>query len=152
MSKPSVVTDESTAQLQLLTRVQGILKTPRLRSDQDLVRVVEARLPTNVIDRLRDCGVTDEEVYALVVPRRTLTHRRARREALSRDESDRAVRLARVAALSEQVFGDAERAWRWLRAPKRQFRGRSALQLLATEAGARVVEELLYRVDEGMAA
>ena len=109
-------------------------------------------MPTDVIDRLRDHGVTDEEVYTLVVPRRTLTHRRARREALSRDESDRAVRLARVAALSEQVFGDADRAWRWLRASKRQFRGRSPLQLLATEAGARVVEELLYRVDDGMAA
>jgi putative toxin-antitoxin system antitoxin component (TIGR02293 family) len=152
MFKPSVIAEDASAQLQLLTRVQGILKTPRLRSDQDLVRVVEERLPTNVIDRLREHGVTDEEVYTLVVPRRTLAHRRARREALSRDESDRVVRLARVAALSEQVFGEAARAWRWLRAPKRQFRGRSPLQLLATEAGARVVEELLYRVDEGMAA
>jgi putative toxin-antitoxin system antitoxin component (TIGR02293 family) len=96
--------------------------------------------------------VTDDEVYALVVARRTLAHRRARREALSQDESDRAVRLARTAALAEQVFGDAERAWRWLRAPKRQFRGRSPFQLLATDVGARLVEELLYRVDEGMAA
>jgi len=87
-----------------------------------------------------------------VVPRRTLTHRRARREALSRDESDRAVRLARLAALAEQVFGDPERSWRWLRAAKRQFQGRTPLQLMATEAGARLVEELLYRIDEGMAA
>ena len=43
-------------------------------------------------------------IYSLIVPRRTLTHRRARREALSRDESDRAVRIARIAALGEQVF------------------------------------------------
>jgi putative toxin-antitoxin system antitoxin component (TIGR02293 family) len=136
----------------VLKRVQEILKTQRLRSDQDLVDVVEERLPTDVIDGLRRSGVTDDEVYALVVPRRTLTHRRARREALSQDESDRAVRLARTAALAEQVFGDTERAWRWLRTPKRHFRGRSPLQLLATDAGARLVEELLYRVDEGMAA
>ena len=40
----------------------------------------------------------------------------------------------------------------WLRAAKRQFNDRSPLQLTATEAGARLVEELLYRVDEGMAA
>jgi putative toxin-antitoxin system antitoxin component (TIGR02293 family) len=105
----------------VLKRVQEILKTQRLRSDQDLVQVVEERLPTDVIDGLRQSGVTDNEVYALVVPRRTLTHRRARREALSQDESDRAVRLARTAALAEQVFGDPERAWRWLRAPKRHF-------------------------------
>lgn len=86
------------------------------------------------------------------MPRRTLTHRRARREALSREESDRAVRLARIAALAEYVFGDPKRAWRWLRASKRQFHGSSPLQLMATEAGARLVEELLYRIDEGMAA
>jgi putative toxin-antitoxin system antitoxin component (TIGR02293 family) len=135
-----------------LKRVQEILQTPRLRSDQDLVQAVEERLSTDAIEGLRRSGVTDEEVYALVVPRRTLTHRRARQEALSRDESDRAVRLARTTALAEQVFGESDRSWRWLRAPKRQFRGRSPLQLLATEAGARLVEELLHRVDEGMAA
>jgi uncharacterized protein (DUF2384 family) len=37
-------------------------------------------------------------------------------------------------------------------AAKRQFNGRSPLRLAATEAGARLVEELLYRIDEGMAA
>jgi putative toxin-antitoxin system antitoxin component (TIGR02293 family) len=148
----AAIADTPNPQPRVLKRVQEILRTPRLRSDQDLVQVVEERLPTDVIDGLRQSGLTDDEVYALVVPRRTLTHRRARREALSRDESDRAVRLARTAALAELVFGGAERAWRWLRASKRQFRGRSPLQMLATEAGARIVEELLYRVDEGMAA
>lgn len=148
----AAVADTPKLQPGVLQRVQEILNIPRLRSDQDLVHVVEERLPTDAIDALRQSGITDEEVYALVVPRRTLTHRRARRQALSRDESDRAVRLARIAALAEQVFGKADRAWRWLRAPKRQFRGRSPLQLLATEAGARLIEEQLHRVDEGMAA
>jgi putative toxin-antitoxin system antitoxin component (TIGR02293 family) len=124
----------------------------RLLSDHDLVKVVEDGLATGAIAGLRRSGLTDDEIYSLIVPRRTLTHRRARREALSRGESDRAVRLARIAALSEQVFGDRERAWRWLRVTKRQLEGRSPLQLAATEAGARLVEELLYRIDEGMAA
>ena len=105
-----------------------------------------------MVDGLRQSGLTDDEIYSLIVPRRTLTHRRARHEALSREESDRAVRLARIAALAEQVFGDSKRRWNWLRAEKRQFDGRSPLQLLVTEAGARLVEELLYRIDEGMAA
>src|SRR5216683_2346905 len=109
-------------------------------------------IATGAIEGLRRSGVTDEEIYSLIVPRRTLTHRRARREALSREESDRAVRLARIAALAEHVFGDSKRAWHWLRAEKRQFKGRSPLQLTSTEAGARLVEELLYRIDEGMAA
>lgn len=151
MSKAAIV-DAPISPPRLLKRVQEMLGVERLRSDQDLVRLVEERLPIDAIDGLRRSGLTDDELYSLVVPRRTLTHRRTRREALSRDESDRAVRLARLAALAEQVFGETERSWRWLRAAKRQFHGRTPLQLMATEAGARLVEELLYRIDEGMAA
>ena len=136
----------------VLKRIQEILGLQRLRTDQDLVKLVEQRLSTRAIDALRQSGLTDEEIYSLVVPRRTLTHRRGRGEGLSRDESDRVVRIARVVALCEGVFGDPERGWRWLRDAKRQFQGRAPLDLLATEAGARLVEELLYRIDEGMAA
>ena len=153
MPKPAIIEPAAGQQPSLLKRVQEMLDVHhRLRSDQDLVKVVEDRLATGAIEGLRRSGVTDEEIYSLIVPRRTLTHRRARREALSREESDRAVRLARIAALGEQVFGDSERAWHWLRAAKRQFHGRSPLRLTATEAGARLVEELLYRIDEGTAA
>ena len=136
----------------VLKRVQEILGVERLRTDQDLMKLVEEQLPTQAVDALRQSGLTDEEVYSLVVPRRTLSHRRARREALSRDESDRVVRVARVVALCEAVFGERLRSWKWLRDAKRQFQGRAPLDLLATEAGARLVEELLYRIDEGMAA
>ena len=136
----------------VLERIREILGVHRLRTDQDLVKLVEGRLPSRTIDALRQSGLADDEIYALVVPRRTLTHRRARREALSRDESDRVVRVARVVALCEAVFGDPQRGWRWLRDAKRQFQGRAPLDLLATEAGARLVEELLFRIDEGMAA
>lgn len=152
MSRAAAVAETPISQPRMLKRVQEILGVKRLRSDQDLVRLVEERLATGAIAGLRQSGLTDDEIYSLVVPRRTLTHRRTRSEPLSREESDRAVRLARIAALAEQVFGDAERGWRWLRASKRQFHGRSPLQLTATEAGARLVEELLYRIDEGMAA
>lgn len=135
-----------------LKRIQEMLGVHQLKSDQDLVKLVEQRLHTKTIDRLRRFGLSDEEIYSLVVPRRTLTHRRARGEALNLDESDRVVRVARIVALGEEVFGDRERSWHWLRTAKRQFQGRTPLQLVATEAGARLVEELLYRIDEGMAA
>jgi putative toxin-antitoxin system antitoxin component (TIGR02293 family) len=136
----------------VLKRVQAMLGVQRLKSDRDLVLLVEERLGTNAIEGLRRGGLSDDEIYTIVMPRRTLTHRRAKREALSREESDRVVRVARIAALAEEVFADEDRAWRWLRAAKRQFQGRTPLQLLATEAGARLVEELLYRIDDGMAA
>ncbi len=151
---PKVAIDDAplSQQPSLLKRVREMLGVRRVTSDQDLVRLVEGRLPTEAADALRRSGLTDDEIYTLVLPRRTLAHRRARGEALTREESDRVVRIARIAALGEAVFGDRERAWRWLRGAKRQFRGRSPLQLLATEAGARLVEELLYRIDDGLAA
>ncbi|MDQ2695671.1 MAG: DUF2384 domain-containing protein [Pseudomonadota bacterium] len=96
-------------------------------------------------------GLADDEIHALIIPRRTLTHRRHRREPLSREESERAVRVARLTALAETVFGDRDRAFRWLRAPKRR-EGKPPLALLVTEAGARLVEEMLYRIDDGIFA
>lgn len=152
MTKAATVDAPALELPSVLKRMQGILGVQRLRTDQDLMKLVEDRLSPRAVDALRQSGLTDEEVYSLVVPRRTLSHRRARREALSRDESDRVVRVARVVALCEEVFGEHDRGWRWLRDAKRQFQGRAPLDLLATEAGARLVEELLYRIDEGMAA
>ena len=86
------------------------------------------------------------------MPRRTLAHRRAKREPLSREESDKAVRVARITSLAEQTFGESDRAWRWMRKPKRRFQGRTPIEMIATEAGARLVEEMISQIDDGIAA
>ena len=106
----------------------------------------------NTVKALVRGGFSDSEAYELIIPRRTLAHRIARQELLSKEESDRAVRVARIASLAEQAFGDPDRAWRWLRKPKRRFEGRTPVELLATEAGARLVEEVISQIDDGMAA
>ena len=62
------------------------------------------------------------------------------------------MRVARIASSAEQVFGESERAWRWLRKPKRYFDGKTPIDMLATEAGARLVEEMIVQIDDGMAA
>ena len=141
-----------TAGPMLYRRIEDKLGVGSLRSESDLAMLVERRLPVRSIAALTQHGLTEGEVYALVLPRRTLTHRRAKRQTLTRDESDKAVRLARITALAEEVFGDEEKAARWLRKPKRRFASRTPLEMLVTEAGARLIEELLYQVDEGMAA
>jgi putative toxin-antitoxin system antitoxin component (TIGR02293 family) len=107
-------------------------------------------LPASAIKSLVRGGLTDAEVYQLVVPRRTLAHRVAKHQALSQDESDKAVRVARIAAMAEQVFGEADRAWHWLRKPTPRFEGKSAIDMLATEAGARLVEETIVQIDHGI--
>lgn len=133
-------------------RLQGKLGVPGIHSDQDLVELVERRLPASAVQALVASGLLDAEVYGLIVPRRTLAHRRAKREPLSREESDKAVRVARITSLAEQNFGESDRAWRWMRKPKLRFQGRTPIAMLATEAGARLVEEMIYQVDDGVAA
>jgi putative toxin-antitoxin system antitoxin component (TIGR02293 family) len=136
----------------LLKRLEEMLAVHQLDDERDVARLVEERLPTRSVDALRNAGVTDDEIYALVLPRRTFSHRVARRERFSLEESDRIVRILRIAAFGEHVFGEPQRFWEWARAPKRRFDGRSPLSLLTTEAGARVVENLLGAIDEGFAA
>jgi len=39
-----------------------------------------------------------------------------------------------------------------MRQPKARFQGRTPLQMMVTEAGGRLVEEMLLQIDEGMFA
>jgi putative toxin-antitoxin system antitoxin component (TIGR02293 family) len=112
----------------------------------------EHGLPLATLHDLIGLGFSMKEVQGLVINPRTLRHRRARRERLSAEESDRAVRLARTLSSAERTFGDRERAWRWLRKPNRSLGGQRPVDLLATETGARAIEESLIRLDEGMFA
>ncbi len=118
----------------------------------ELQQVPAPRAKTSVVDRLLRIGYSEDEIYALVVPKRTLARRRATGEALTVEETDKALRLERIAALADRVFGDHEKADRWLRKPKRQLVGKTPVAFLASESGARTVEEMLYRIDYGMFA
>jgi len=133
-------------------RIGTALGIKSVQSDTDLIHHVEARLPVRTITALVKGGLTEDEIYSLIIPRRTLSHRKTKREPLTREESDRAVRVGRVLVLAEGVFGEKSKALSWLRKPKRHFEDRPPLQLLGTDVGSRAVEELLYQIDYGMAA
>ena len=128
-------------------RVEAKLGSTPVRSDRDLARLVEGRLPLTTIDSLLKHGITDDEIYNYILPRRTLLHRKTRQESLTHEEYDREVRIARITSLAEEVFGDDSKAGRWLRKAKARFEGRAPLELLRTEAGARLVEEMLLQLD-----
>jgi putative toxin-antitoxin system antitoxin component (TIGR02293 family) len=97
-------------------------------------------------------GFSRQEVFAVIIPPRTLKHRRSRHQTLSKEESERAVRAGRILARAEAVMGDHEAALQWLRTPKRRLEGRTPIQMLSTEPGGRLVEEMLIQTDEGMFA
>jgi putative toxin-antitoxin system antitoxin component (TIGR02293 family) len=120
------------------------------KSGFDLVEIVEKGLPAESVGLLRDKGLTFTEVSEVIIPPRTLKRRIARGENLSHEETDRLLRVARIIGFAEHVFGNRVKALLWLRDPDDRLGDRTALSILATEAGGRVVEGMLWQIAEGM--
>ena len=71
-------------------------------TETDLLSIVENRFAPGVINRLLALGFDRSEIDEVVIPSRTLQHRRSRRgESFSVDESDRVLRIARAALAAE---------------------------------------------------
>jgi putative toxin-antitoxin system antitoxin component (TIGR02293 family) len=119
-------------------------------TESDILRIVEGRLAPSVIKRLVALGLERSEIDAVVIPSRTLQHRRSRREKLTLEESDRVMRVIRVLSLTESIYESRERALDWLRKPNARLDGRVPFSLLKTDTGSRIVEQLLIQIDEGM--
>jgi putative toxin-antitoxin system antitoxin component (TIGR02293 family) len=113
------------------------------------LQIVERRLPTAVINRLISLGLERGEIDSIIIPLRTLQHRRSRRQRLTLEESDRVLRAIRVLSLAESVYGSRQRALAWLRNPHPRLENRAPLSLLKTDTGSRLVEDLLVQIDEG---
>jgi len=124
------------------------VRTPA--TETEILRIVEGKLAPAIIKRLISLGLERSEVDAIIIPQRTLQHRRSRREKLTIEESDRVLRAIRVLSLAESIYGSRERALDWLRKPHPRLDGRTPLSLLKTDTGSRIVEELLIQIDEGM--
>jgi len=123
-----------------------------VQNELELANVVLRGLPLGVSNTLIEHGLTKEEFHGIVIPIRTFKHRKSRVEHLSPEESDRAVRTARVLAYAERVFADREKGLSWMRKAKKRFNDLAPMQMLQTEAGARLVEQMLTQIDDGMFA
>ena len=121
-------------------------------SEADLARIVHRGIRLAVLAHVQKAGFSKQEIEHFIIPARTWRHRKTKREPLSIEESDRVVRLTRIQALAEDVFGDVQRGNRWLREPLGILDGRSPLEVARTEAGARLIEQLLAKLDWGAAA
>jgi hypothetical protein len=60
-----------------------------------------------------------------------------------------AIRLVKIVEQATNVFGDEDKAIRWLVTPNRQFGGRTALDMAKTDHDAQLAAEALVRIDEG---
>ncbi|HEY1934282.1 MAG TPA: antitoxin Xre/MbcA/ParS toxin-binding domain-containing protein [Acetobacteraceae bacterium] len=118
--------------------------------DLGLANAVRRGLPMSALDRLiADGVVTEHEVEQYFIPRRTIYARR-QKGTLSREQSDMVVRLARIQAMADDVFGNRRNALAWLREANGALAGQAPLSVLDTEEGGRLVEAVLGRIAHGI--
>jgi putative toxin-antitoxin system antitoxin component (TIGR02293 family) len=124
-----------------------------VRSMQELDIAVNAALPKRSLVLLsarlyrddRDAGAFKFKVIPLATWKR-----RAKR--LSRQESERIERLARVLADAEYVLDNRDAARQWMDAPQRELDSKIPLEAAQKEIGARRVEAVLSKLFFGLPA
>ncbi len=136
--------------------VAAVLGGPRVlrtevHSDFDLIAAAMEGLSPEAASKILESGLlAPDELYELVIPRRTFDRRLDEKQPLTVAESDRLLRAARVIVRAIEALGDSEKAAKWLRAPNRSLRGMIPLTLLETDFGARAVERALGRIEHGV--
>lgn len=123
------------------------------RSALEWISLVRQGISANAIDaavRVMEMGQT-ELARALDIPERTLA-RRKKEGTLSRDESGKLVRLARVVERAAEVFEGGPAALDWLKRPNAALGGVSPLSLLDTDLGSVAVLNTLGRIEHGVFA
>jgi putative toxin-antitoxin system antitoxin component (TIGR02293 family) len=118
----------------------------------DLLRTVKKGLAYGAIERFQqNTSLSFERIMELVdIPRRTLT-RRKRDGRFLPDESDRLLRASRLFARALELFeGDRDAASEWLTIAQPALGGAVPLDLARTNVGAREVETLVGRLEQGV--
>jgi putative toxin-antitoxin system antitoxin component (TIGR02293 family) len=124
-----------------------------VRSMRELDSAVHAGLPKKSLILLSSRLYRDTRAASAfkfkVIPPATWKRRQKR---LSRQESERIERLARVLAFTEYVLDDRDEARQWMNAPHRELDGKAPLEAAQTEIGARRVESVLNKLLFGLPA
>lgn len=140
-------------------RVSEVLGGPRtlkhrVRTLVDLHDLVAEGLPKTSVQAVfahlsEHYPVALQPLRDFVAPPATLKRRRTR---LSPTESQRLERLARIVAMTEEVWGGRPAAAEFLACRHPRLGGRTPLQMAATDLGVRQVEELLAAIEFGLPA
>jgi putative toxin-antitoxin system antitoxin component (TIGR02293 family) len=95
----------------------------------------------------------DEVVFAQALGMSLRTMQRlkaAKGKPLSSEQSSRAWKFAEILARATSVLGAEEAAEEWLSKPARALQGEKPIELLTTQTGTQVVEDLLEQMDYGV--
>lgn len=133
-----------------VARILGL--RPHVRSVADIAEAVESGLPKQslerVVERTGFQGPARLKLMHRVVPAATFK----RRHRLKLVESEKTERLARVIALAELLWDDADEAKRFLTTPHAELGRKRPIEAGLTELGARQVEDIVMRALHGLPA
>jgi len=144
-------TELKTGQIRDLSSPGAILGF-RVADVTDLIPKIEQGFPYATFANFVSASgmLISEATRLLGIPERTLA-RRKESKRLTPAESERLWRLSNLVELAFQLFeGDRDAARRWLSTPKKALRHQSPLQFARTEIGAREVEKLIGRMEQGV--
>ena len=131
-----------------VNRRVGVMLGTAIEAKIDMVHAAMAGVPVKAFEDLKRSGYKEHEITWIVKPR-TLRDRKKQGGRLTPEESDRWLRAAKAHALAVEVFGNEDKAIRWLHKPRKAFGGDSAIKIIKSETGYEIVEEALYNIDSG---
>lgn len=94
--------------------------------------------------------LSQEQLRELIDMSERTVARRKQEQRLTKAESDRLYRVARVAALAEQILGSAAAAERWLKDANPALGNVTPLSLMDTDEGTQAVADVLGRIEHGV--
>jgi putative toxin-antitoxin system antitoxin component (TIGR02293 family) len=119
-----------------------------------ILRLVQAGFPFSRLARFQKLTALPWERVArfVAIPQRTLIRRQSQGK-LQPDESDRVWRASAIFDMTLDLFeGDVTAARNWLLAPQAGLGGEVPLEIASTDIGAREVENLIGRLENGVFA
>ncbi|NBA93409.1 antitoxin Xre/MbcA/ParS toxin-binding domain-containing protein [Pseudomonas sp. R5(2019)] len=132
-------------------RLESLLQIPANATELEIHEMIQSGFAAARLMQLCDQGDVTPLERDQIIPLKTLKTRIAKDQRLTVDESDRLFRAAHITAMADVLFGNDEKAKRWLSKPKDRFSGRSPMAMLSTIQGTRQVEEMLIQLAEGFA-
>jgi putative toxin-antitoxin system antitoxin component (TIGR02293 family) len=124
----------------------------KANSPKAIMKVIRAGLPYTTVKFLQDILELSRNQVATVlhISFRTL-ERRKKSGKLDSIESDRAFRLVRVFLRACELYeGDQEAARKWLKRKNAALEGLAPEEMIETEVGAVLVENLIGRLENGV--
>ena len=119
-----------------------------VRNDRDLDALIHEGLPVAALDHAIEALVATQRAIldGLGIAASTLRRRKGQQSPrLDLVESERTVRLSRIAAVGKEALGSTAAVGRWLQESNRALGGVKPISLLQTDVGAREVEAALTR-------